>query len=112
VSSMDNARLRASKPAERRRDDRARRSQVIRQLTLLVGAGLVVAAGAQPAAAAGWSIQPVPLPAHSGDSSLSGVSCTSSNACIAVGSSAWNGPLAERWNRVSIGMDANAAWER
>ena len=49
-----------------------------------------------------WSIQPTPNPAGAADSSLSAVSCTSADACTAVGST---GPspdtqasLAERWN--------------
>ena len=100
---MENARARASKLAERHRDDRSRRSQVIRQLMLLVGAGVVVAAGAQPAAAAGWSIQPVQLPKHPASTDLIGVSCTSTRDCIAVGdatvlSSGNNIPLVEHWN--------------
>ena len=103
MSSMDNARPRASKLAERRRDDRSRCSQVIRQLMLLVGAGLVVAASAEPAAAADWSVQPVPLPPRPANTSLSGVSCTSTSDCVAVGvanviSTDNYIPLIEHWN--------------
>ena len=50
-----------------------------------------------------WSIEPVPKPPNSGDTELSGVSCTSTRACVAVG---WRDvpatndpvPLVERWN--------------
>ena len=52
---------------------------------LLVGAGVVVAAVARPAAAAGWSIQPVPTPAHSHETDLNAVSCASTRDCVAVG---------------------------
>jgi hypothetical protein len=70
---------------------------------LLVGAGVVVAAGAQSAAAAGWSIQPVPLPPRPADISLSGVSCPSTRDCTAVGdakviASGNDFPLIEHWN--------------
>jgi hypothetical protein len=87
-----------------RNNARARASKVVRQLTLLVGAGVVVAAVAESAAAAsGWSVQPVPRPAHSGDTELSGVSCTSSRDCMAVGQSVQPStvepiPLVEHWN--------------
>ena len=52
---------------------------------LLVGAGVVVAVGAQSAAAADWSIQTVPLPQRPASTELSGVSCPSTDDCIAVG---------------------------
>jgi len=46
-----------------------------------------------------WRIIPAPSPAHA--SRLSGVSCPSPTACVAVGSSAGGGrTLAERWNGV------------
>ena len=57
-----------------------------------------------------WSIQTVPRPAGASGSTLTGVSCTSSSTCIAVGryncaeSCTGTGPsdgslpLAERWN--------------
>jgi hypothetical protein len=48
-----------------------------------------------------WKLQTVPIPSGAGQVSFSGVSCTSSTACTAVGSY-YNGshsaPLAERWN--------------
>ena len=110
--SLDIARLRASEPAESRRRNRigtsrtelrTAGSRVVRQVLLLFGAGVVAAAAAQSAAAAGWSIEPVPKPPNSGDTELSGVSCTSTRACVAVG---WRDvpatndpvPLVERWN--------------
>ena len=103
MHSMDNAGVPASRLAGRRRDDRLRRSQFIRQLLLLVGAGVVVAAGAQPAAAAGWSIQPAPRPSRPADTYLSGVSCTSTRDCVAVGdsnvvSTDTDIPLVLHWN--------------
>ena len=53
-----------------------------------------------------WFVQPTPNPAGSVGDSLSGVSCTSATACIAVGyyrDSATNNavPLAERWDGTS-----------
>lgn len=49
-----------------------------------------------------WAIQSTPTPAGGRSASLQGVSCTSSTACIAVGSFTSGGgtvrPLAERWN--------------
>ena len=51
---------------------------------------------------ANWSIQRTPHPAGARSTSLSGVSCTSRTACIAVGSYTNKAnivlPLAERWN--------------
>src|SRR5262249_49700269 len=44
-----------------------------------------------------WAVQSVPNPSGAQSSFLSGVSCTSSTACIAVGSSTL-GTLAEQWN--------------
>jgi len=89
VPSRNNARARASKP--------------VRQLLLVVGAGVVVAAVAQPAAAAGWSIQRVPTPAHSNETGLNAVSCASTRDCVAVGFqdlSVTNDPvpLVEHWD--------------
>ena len=99
----NNARARASKLAAGRRDDGSRRSRVIRRVTLLVGAGVVAAAGAQSAAAAGWSIDQVPQLAHSSDAELSGVSCISRIDCVAVGQSVVPStdepiPVVEHWN--------------
>jgi hypothetical protein len=53
-----------------------------------------------------WSIQPAPIPAGATSSELTGVSCTSTTACTAVGdfTSSDNGPeatLVERWNGTS-----------
>jgi hypothetical protein len=49
-----------------------------------------------------WSVQEPPIPTGATESILSGVSCTSSTACIAVGhfesSSGKRVPLAESWN--------------
>jgi hypothetical protein len=51
-----------------------------------------------------WSIQHPPTPSGTSGSSLSSISCTSSSACIAVGSATIGPsgdktvPLAERWN--------------
>lgn len=86
-----------------RNNARARASKPVRQLMLLVGAGVVAAAAAPSAAEAGWSIQPAPRPAHAGDTELFGVSCTSTRDCMAVGQSvvASTGnaiPLVEHWN--------------
>jgi hypothetical protein len=79
------------------------RSRVVREVMLLAGAGAVAAAVAQPAGADGWSIVPVPDPAHSGDSELRGVSCASTSDCVAVGFrdlavTSDPVPLVERWN--------------
>ncbi len=66
------------------------------------GLALACAAFLGPGAAGtsiGWSIQPAPSP--SATSTLNGVSCTSQNACTAVGSyqpRSVNETLAERWN--------------
>lgn len=45
-----------------------------------------------------WSIPKIPTPPRAVSSSLSGVSCTSSSACTAVGFASSRGPLVERWN--------------
>ncbi len=49
-----------------------------------------------------WSIQPTPNPSGAAVSALSGVSCTTASACIAVGVSTTGSgvrvTLAERWN--------------
>jgi hypothetical protein len=49
-----------------------------------------------------WTPEPVPVPAGAESSVLSGVSCTSSNACMAVGdyldSTGTQTPLSEVWN--------------
>jgi len=52
-----------------------------------------------------WSIEATPNPPATADASLAGVSCTSVNACVAVGSYSAGPPegrltLAERWNGV------------
>ncbi len=61
----------------------------------------VCGAGAEPAAAKAWAIQPTPNPADATYSVLSGVSCASPRLCIAVGyftNSAGAGlTLAESW---------------
>jgi len=66
--------------------------------------GVIWLSTASAAPASGWSILPTPVPAHSGDAALAGVSCTSSTNCTAVGY--WTPlatpdvvlPLAEQWN--------------
>jgi hypothetical protein len=48
-----------------------------------------------------WSTTPVPVPAGTTGSGLTGVSCLSASACTAVGfysTASGSGPLAERWN--------------
>jgi hypothetical protein len=45
-----------------------------------------------------WSILPTPSPSGAQASILSGVSCTTSSACTAVGTGPSQTPLAERWN--------------
>ncbi len=77
---------------------------------LLVGAGVVVAVGAQSAAAADWSIQPVPLPQRPASTELSGVSCLSTSDCIAVGVAYVNAtgnsiPVVEHWNGTSWSIE-------
>ncbi|HXY44191.1 MAG TPA: hypothetical protein VEH29_08380, partial [Acidimicrobiales bacterium] len=60
-----------------------------------------------------WRILSTPNPAGAQASSLSGVSCTSRSACVAVGSYTDGGgtqaPLAESWNGSSWTMEATAA---
>jgi hypothetical protein len=50
---------------------------------------------------AGWTLQPTPIPAGAKDSEFTAVSCTSANACTAVGtyrdSAGADVTLAERW---------------
>jgi hypothetical protein len=62
----------------------------------------LVAAGGVAASVAGWSMQSIPAPAGASDTGLFGVSCSSTSACVAVGSSVGrNGgsfPLAEHWD--------------
>jgi hypothetical protein len=110
VFTQDYARPRASKLVERCRDDGSRRSRVARQMMLLVGAGVVAAVGAQSAAAADGSIQPVPLPLRPASTELSGVSCLSTSDCIAVGVANVNAtgnsiPLVEHWNGTSWSIE-------
>jgi hypothetical protein len=107
VFTQDYARPRASKLVERCRDDGSRRSRAARQMMLLVGAGVVAAVGAQSAAAADWSIQPVLLPLRPASTELSGVSCLSTSDCIAVGVANVNatGPLVEHWNGTSWSIE-------
>ncbi len=62
----------------------------------------VWARSARAAVSPAWSVQPIPNPAGAKDSALSGVSCSSRVACMAVGhftNRAGDGvPLAERWD--------------
>jgi len=67
----------------------------------LFGAVLLTTAG--QSAAADWTIEPVPKPAHSGNTELTGVSCTSRSDCFAVGfrdvpPTNDPVPLVEHWN--------------
>lgn len=107
----NTARARASMLAAAHRCDYgSRRSRVARQLMLLVGAGVVVAVGAQSAAAADWSIQPVALPQRPASTELTGVSCPSTNDCVAVGAAQVNAtgnfiPLVEHWNGTSWSIE-------
>ena len=69
------------------------------------------------ARAAHWSLQRLPKPAHSSEAELSGVSCASSTACVAVGGfdkcAACQAkavfPLAERWDGSSWSILPNPA---
>lgn len=48
-----------------------------------------------------WSVEPTPDPEGADPSAMAGVSCPSTESCVAVGSYSANGlivPLAERWN--------------
>ena len=107
--SRDQARLRASTPAEGGPSSRANtnrpelRPRFVTQVVLLIGAGAVAVAVAESAAAAGWSIERAPQPARSDDSELLGVSCTSRSDCVAVGRSIVPStgnpiPVVEHWN--------------
>src|SRR6266702_1969068 len=48
-----------------------------------------------------WSVQPTPTPTSPNPATLTGVSCTSARACIAVGTADGFEPLAEAWNGTS-----------
>jgi hypothetical protein len=121
VHCRNSAPARASKVAAvHRRGDGSRRYRLARQMMLLVGAGVVVAVGAQSAVAADWSIQTAPRPAHAGATELSGVSCASTSDCMAVGQSVPPStlepiPLVEHWNGTSWSVErtpipAHAGW--
>jgi hypothetical protein len=74
---------------------------------------LVLLSVTYPATASAWSRQLVPTPANSTNASLTGVSCTSRDACTAVGSSDAEGPavgdiLLERWNGRDWSLQAAA----
>jgi hypothetical protein len=61
----------------------------------------LLAAGSVAASVPGWSMQSLPAPAGASDTGLFGVSCSSSNICVAVGSSVRRSdsfPLAEHWD--------------
>jgi hypothetical protein len=64
---------------------------------LWVAIGCLTLVGAAPAGAAQWSTKPMPVPSGPISSSLLAVSCSSSRACTAVGTSRL-GALAEQWN--------------
>jgi hypothetical protein len=77
------------------------RSRVVARI--VVGfAMLALASTARAARAPAWSILPSPDPAGAAGSELSGVSCPSRAACVAVGDfvdgSGHGVPLVERWN--------------
>lgn len=63
--------------------------------------------GTAAAAASGWSSQPVFKNAF-----LTGVSCTSPKACVAVGNSLGGSALVERWNGVRWSVQPNPAGSR
>ena len=74
---------------------------------MAVGSSSAGSSGAQTALALNWTggtwtSKPVPLPAGAESSALSGVSCRSPNACMAVGdyldSNGTQTPLSEVWN--------------
>jgi hypothetical protein len=74
---------------------------------MAVGSSSSGTSGAQAALAlnwtgGAWTPEPVPVPAGAESSALSGVSCTSPNACMAVGdyvdSTGTQTPLSEVWN--------------
>ena len=74
---------------------------------MAVGSSSAGSSGAQSALAlswtgGAWTVEPVAIPAGAESSALSGVSCTSSSACMAVGdyvdSSGTQAPLSEMWN--------------
>lgn len=60
-------------------------------------AAAVCLVGVQVAMASSWVMTPIPVPPGAQSARLVGVSCTSRNACIAVGQ-ALGRTLAERWN--------------
>ena len=78
----------------------ARAGQILLMLVVTVGMTPAVALGA------GWVIRPNPSPPRDQVSQLSGVSCVSADACIAVGGyvdsrSHEDRPLTERWDGTS-----------
>ena len=85
-----------------------------RGVAVLAALGLCLA-GASSALAATWSIQSAPTPTGAMSSDLSGVTCTTAAACVAVGeyvdSSGVKVALAEAWNGTawSIKPTPNAA---
>lgn len=70
-----------------------------------VGAATGVGAFAAAWDGTAWTLQPVPVPAGASADALRGVSCTSADACVAVGGVYWPGvgqlTLAEAWDGVS-----------
>ena len=60
-----------------------------------------------------WAVQAIPSPRERTNPSLSGVSCASAKACMAVGrytnSSGQTVPLAERWNGTNWALQSPAA---
>ena len=81
----------------------SRRKLEIRFVACAVASVIAIAVGhAASALAATWSIQPTPTPTGATSSALSGVSCTATNACVAVGeygnSSGVEATLADSWN--------------
>jgi hypothetical protein len=79
----------------------------MRRLRVAVCLAVVgVLSAAQGAVASDWTVQSIPIPAGASGGELNGVSCTSAEACTAVGYSRTNvgasrivfQTLAERWN--------------
>jgi hypothetical protein len=97
---------RAASPAGSHGSELLAVSCAARDTCTAAGSYLSSAGVAQPLAerwtAAGWRIQPVPSPAGSAGSGISGVSCASPGSCTAAGSydisSGGTAMLAESWN--------------
>ena len=95
---LQNARARQRR---RRRRTRSAFAQALRIGAACVAVG-VCPATAEAAAGSGWTLRPPPTPPNLVSSELVAVSCTSTSACSAIGTSTDKAgqalPLAERWN--------------